>query len=724
MRSDIFRILFLTLLVVAGLHHLHAQDPAVKKLLSQADKLYNAYAYHQAIPLYRDVLLKDNLEEVKLKLAVCYHLTKDFENAEYWYRKSMENLPPHEFTRKLHFAQVLQTNGKCDEARIWFMEYGKHNEMGNKLAKGCDMIDKLTEHNYDFNTWLLPVNSAQSDFGPVIYNEGIVFCSNRQQLMGGKSSKSKKSADNLYLKLYFSQQSDKQTYLPPQYLRGSVNSQYNDGPITFSASGDTAIFTRNALFRGQKVKNAEGALVLGLYTAVKDNNQKWSNINRFRFNNSEDLNDGTRTYSMTHPFIAPDGQTLYLVSDMEGGYGGTDIYMCAKIDSTWSRPINLGPEINTAGNELFPYIHFDGNLFFASNGHPGLGGLDLFYTRYTRGGWLAPVNIGAPFNSAYDDFSLALSEDKNWGYFASNRPGGFGEDDIYFFEKVPDDAFTDAMPNTKKVTTEVEQPITTNALLNEALGMNKIRFKPGDWYIDSAADKELDKLVNYLKEWMEVGVEISAYTDSRGNDFVNLEISQKRAAAVRENLILKGIAPGRITTKGYGESMLLNHCVSGAECPEELHEQNNRIEIKANIIQGITNLTPSSTTPAEEEMEVLKPRGKKNKEVSAPQEETPELLEAIEGTTGVLQFKVFIGPFKSVDNNTYYNFAELNTPINLEYVNNDMMIVLGPYTTISEAEEFEKQAKGKGAKKTKLAVFKGNEPSSLTIKQLKKMGVQ
>ncbi len=708
-------------MIFAALQGVFAQDASVKKLLAQADKLYNAYAYQQAIPLYRDVLLKDNLQEVKLKLAVCYHLTKDFDNAEYWYRQIMEQLPANEFTRKLHFAQVLQTNGKCEEAKKWFMEYGNNNEMGNRLAKGCDMIEQLTEHTYDYNTWLLPFNSKYSDFAPVIHDNGIVFCSNRQALMSGKSSKNKKKTDNFYLKLYYSEQTGKQAYLLPEYIKGSINSQYNDGPITFSATGDTAIFTRNALYRGQKIVNTEGALVLGLYTAQKQSNNKWANVARFKFNNSEDLTEDTRTYSMTHPCLSPDGQNLYFVSDMEGGYGGTDIYTCARIDSTWSRPVNLGPQINTMGNELFPYIHLDGNLFFASNGHPGLGGLDLFYTRYTRGGWLAPINIGAPFNSQFDDFSIALSEDKSWGYFASNRPGGFGEDDIYYFDKVPDDAYTDVIPNAKNEIKDLEQPPITNAFLNEALGMNKIRFKPGDWYLDGTADKELDKLAKYLKEWPEVGVEIGAHTDSRGNDFVNLEISQKRAGSVRENLLLKGIAPGRITTKGYGESMLLNHCVSGAECPEELHEQNNRIEIKANMIQGISNLTPS-TNNTSEETEVLQPRGKKNK---APTEaELLELEAALESTTGVLQYKVFIGPFKNVDNNTYYNYAELNTGINLEYIADGMMIVLGPYPTITEAEEYEKQAKAKGAKKTKLAVFKGNEPSTLTVKQLKKMGVQ
>ncbi|HRK29211.1 MAG TPA: OmpA family protein [Chitinophagales bacterium] len=696
------------LLCCLSLQAAFAQDAEVQNLLNKANKYYDAFAYKEAIPFYRDVLIKDNLLEAKVKLAECYRLTNDLVNAEYWYRIIINQLPVNEHIYKLRFAQILQTNGNCVEAKKWFLEYGKHNDIGNKLAKGCDMITRLTEHEYDYNTWLLPINSKAADFAPALYSKGLVFCSNREELMG----KSGKTKQGQFLNLYYSEFLEGGNFTTPKPLKGSINSPYNDGPITFTQNADSAIFTRNAAFLGKKQRDTVGTLLLSLYTAQLQKNGKWGNVRKFKFNNVEDEYDKLRTHSMTHPGISPDGQNLFFVSDMEGGYGGTDIYICTRIDSTWSRPVNLGPQINTSGNELFPFMHADGNLYFASNGHAGLGGLDIFYTRYNRTAWQTPVNIGAPFNSRYDDFSITLNADNNWGFFTSNRPGGFGNDDIYYFTRVPDAQNLPTEQPTKPETVNVDQP-QVNTSMNEGLDMQKIKFKKGDWTVNPDAQKELDKLLLYMAEYPEINIEIAAHTDSRGNDFVNLEISQKRANAIRDYLVLKGANPTRLFAKGYGESMLLNDCVSNAECPEELHQQNNRIEFTATSIQGINNFPSIPIKPA--------PIPATNE---APQIINPELEALYDAGTGVLQYRVLIGPYKNVDNNIYYNFAELNTGINMEYVGEGMLIVLGPYSTIAEAETYEQLAKERGGKKVKIVVYKGNYPSNYTIKQLKKMGVK
>ncbi|OWY20053.1 hypothetical protein C7N43_33630 [Sphingobacteriales bacterium UPWRP_1] len=719
MRTFFLQYITLCLLLCNSIAVVYPQDATVKKMLKQANGYFDAYAYEQAIPIYRDILLRDNLFEVKLKLAEAYRFINDYDKAEYWYRQIIAQLPADQPVHKLNFARVLQSNGNCGEAKKWFVEYGRSDALGTELAKGCDMVEQLNEHAYDYEVWLLPLNTKYAEFAPVLFNDGILFSSNRQDIMKGKPAKGKKDAANQYLDLYYSKRQPGNAYTPPQALKGGVNSQFNDGPMSVCTFPDTtAIFTRNAFFNGKKQRSETGALLLSLYTAKYLPDGKWTNVGKFKYNNVEDELDNTRTYSMTHPSISDDGQTLYFVSDMEGGFGGTDIYLCTRLDSTWSRPVNLGPQVNTAGNELFPYIHADGTLYFASNGHPGLGGLDIFYTNYGRKTWIEPVNMGAPFNSNRDDFGLALSPDKQWGYFTSNRPGGFGSDDIYFFSSLPAE---DAAGQDAKESVAFQQPAITNTLLNEALGMNKIRFKPGDWNLTSDAGKELDKLVNYMNDWPEIRVEIGAHTDARGNDFANMEISIKRAEAVREYLMLKGISPARVMTKGYGEQQLLNHCANGVECPDELHQQNDRIEVKVIFIQGVAGLS----VPQQTEMPAEQPAQPENQPVLVAPVAVPELEESVLPPQGATySYKVFIGPYKNVDNDTYYTFAELNTAIDLQYTPEGMMIVLGPYASIAESEEFEKLAKERGAKKTRITVYSGSEPSSMTVKQLKKMGVK
>jgi len=143
-------------------------------------------------------------------------------------------------------------------------------------------------------------------------------------------------------------------------------------------------------------------------------------------------------YSVGHPALSPDGNTLYYISDSEGGYGGTDIWACSRSDGKWGEPINLGRSINTTGNEMFPFLADNGDLYFASDGHPGFGGLDIFVTHQINDStWLQPRNMNQPVNSSYDDFSLCISKNNMYGIFSSNRPGGLGNDDLYLFRRLP-----------------------------------------------------------------------------------------------------------------------------------------------------------------------------------------------------------------------------------------------------------------------------------------------
>ena len=542
------------------------------KLLKQGNEYFEAYAYEQAIPYYRDILLQDNSTEAKIKLAECYRLTNDYEKAEYWYKQIIGQMPEDPIY-KLYYGQILQSNGNCEEAKKWFLEYAKFDDLGNTLAEGCEMDDNFQKNRSKYEITLLPINSKGSDFGVVFYQNGIAFCSNREELSEASSARLQK--DRAFLDIYFCEEQMGNSFTPPQKLRGNVNGSLNDGPISFNEAQNKAYFTRNSIHRGKKQKNKEGALHLSIFEAELQGDEKWGNIKMVSL-----TDDNKRNYSIAHGVVSANGQTLYFISDMLGGYGGTDLYQATRIDTTWGQVTNLGAAVNSSGNEMFPYIHEDGTLYFASNGHAGMGGLDIFSSQKKGTRWQKPVNLGRPFNSPKDDFSIVFSKDKLKGYFASNRQGGFGSDDIYRF--IQNDNLA---TNQKRNAVNFEQPPITNMLLNESLGMTKIRFEKNSAKILPKSNDDLDKLAVFLNETPEIKVEIGSHTDARGDDFVNLELSSQRAKAVREYLMLKSVSPDRMIARGYGETKLLNHCQNGMNCSNDLHAVNDRIEVAVIAIQ-------------------------------------------------------------------------------------------------------------------------------------------
>lgn len=642
-----------------------------KTLMKKADAFYDAQAYELAIPVYRDVLLSDNSLTAKTKLADCYRLTNDYDKAEYWYQQ-LVSIVPNQPQYKLYYAQMLQSNEKYTEAYKWFMEYGKFDVWGEKLASGCQNVETFKQTDSKYEVLLLPVNSEGSDFGPVYFQNGIIFCSN------GNNSNEK---DRTYMDLYYSDAKLGNSFSPPQKISGSVNSRLNDGPASYSSLTKELFFSRNATIgEDGKIQNDdEAAANLSLFT-VKYNNGKWEGIQPFMHNSP--------TYSIAHAAISPDGKMLYFASNMPGGFGGTDLYVCLRMNSIWSKPVNLGKTVNTPGNEAFPYIHSDGLLYFASNGHAGLGGLDIFTSQNKDGIWTQPKNLGAPFNSSRDDFSIAMNTPKSKGYFASNRTGGFGSDDIYSFSLI----------GSEKRVKAVEQPPISNTIINQSIGMGTVRFKRGDAEILPDAAKELDKLAFFLQKNPEVTVELSSHTDIRGDDFNNLDLSARRSKAARDYVVSKNVPLNRVVARGYGESQILNDCVTVRSCDESEHEINNRIDVRVLSIEGINeDYTGNSNKPT---LTLNKP------------------------SSNDMTFKVLIGPYRSVDNSTYYKFSELNTPLDLEYTDAGMMIVLGPYSSIAKAEEFQNLAVNNGAEKTEVVAFEGINRSSKSIKQLKKQGLK
>lgn len=392
--------------------------------MKQALKEYNAFRYKDAVKTFEEVIKKEpENQEAKEKIAHSYRMLNDSKNAEKWYAEVVKdaNTDPE---NQYHYAQFLAQNQKYPESKRWYESYAKivkSDKRGKDFSKSYTDVDKFFQDADRYTIENAPFNSPDADFSPAYYQGGVVFASNRVK-------KEKDKENNLihewtgkpFLDLYYSAGG----VATPKLLSKKLNSPYHEGSSFFYNNENSVIFTRNNYKDGKYEKSADEINKLKLYYAQKVSGD-WGNIQEFPFNDNE--------YSVGHPAISPDGSTLYFMSDMGGTLGGTDIFMCTMQGGTWSRPVNLGETINTKGNEAFPYVDANNNLYFASNGHAGLGGYDVFVSKNHQGKFSRPYNIGAPINSNKDDFGLIYDVDNNEGYFSSNRDGGKGDDDIYKF---------------------------------------------------------------------------------------------------------------------------------------------------------------------------------------------------------------------------------------------------------------------------------------------------
>lgn len=268
------------------------------------------------------------------------------------------------------------------------------------------------------------INTPQLEFSPAFYQNGIVFVSSRF-----KNGAVDEKIGETFFELFYAQLDKNGNPLAPESFSVTINSQLHEGPVTFDRGGTLMYFTRNNSNQGVSKADSKDVSRIKIYEATKGKFD-WENVKELPFNNDE--------YSCFHPSLSPDGRRLYFSSDMPGGYGGYDLYFAERRGNSWSTPINLGPEINSPGNEAFPFIHESGYLFFSSNGRKdGIGGLDVYMINIGSSSWGEVSNLGRPFNSPNDDLGFILDEEGDYGFFASDRAGGYGKDDIYRFE-LPD----------------------------------------------------------------------------------------------------------------------------------------------------------------------------------------------------------------------------------------------------------------------------------------------
>ena len=326
-----------------------------------------------------------------------------------------------------NYAQTLKANGKFSDYNTWMKNFAKlspNDTRVKEFMKNPNYIPKIMDDMARYTaTNMEDINSEYADFGGIVYGKDFYFASGRNT-----SRKTYQWNEEPYLEIYKATNVGG-TMKNAELLNGDVNTKYHESNAVISADGKRMYFDRNDYFEGDYDKSANGINQINLYYAENIDGKGWSGVVSAPFNNNE--------YSTGHPALSQDGNTLYFVSDMPGGKGGSDIYMVAiNSDGSLGTPKRLGDNINTEGKELFPYLDSNGTLYFSSNGHMGIGGLDVFYAEAQGDGFGVVNNLGKGVNSSADDFAYKYDPTSQSGYVSSNREGGMGSDDIYMVEAV------------------------------------------------------------------------------------------------------------------------------------------------------------------------------------------------------------------------------------------------------------------------------------------------
>lgn len=418
-----FVILLLSLFVTGVVY------PQAITSLEKADVEFSGKNFYKASGLYKKALKNSPKEEIKriyFQLGECYRLVNNYGQARQWYAKAVDEgySNPDIF---FHIGNLLLIGGDYRSAQTYFEKY-KATNPDNALVKAklesCDFGISLEKDRpfYEIKN-SKELNGEYSDYSVTyIAPDKIVISSMRMEVGAGRiDPRTMQGFSDFYESTMYEGSSK---WSKPTALKGDINSSFNEGTFTYDAATKTAYF--------MQCSSPSGSLDnCGIFISKYDeNNNKWSRPTAFEYNR-DNVNIG-------HPSLSTDGKTMYFVSDMSGGFGGTDIWMLKYDGFGWGNPINLGDKINTNGNEMFPFILENNTLYFSSDGLIGLGGLDIFVSESKNGQFKKPKNLKPPFNSSADDFAFVLKDKfKREGFFCSNRPDGMGDDDIYYFSLIP-----------------------------------------------------------------------------------------------------------------------------------------------------------------------------------------------------------------------------------------------------------------------------------------------
>ena len=483
------------------------------------------------------------------------------------------------------------------------------------------------------------INTQASDFGPAFVENELWFSAFTAEEI---SRLNQGKPNGIFYNLFASPVDEKGNLGGGKNMKlQEISAGYHAGPVSW-CEATNELFVTLSNYENPEIKNVvfqKANIPLKIIILRKSGNN-WVQAGELPFNSS--------SYSVGHPAISVTGDTLIFASNIPGkGLGGTDLYMTVRENGSWGEMVNLGDNINTSGEDMFPFLHKGKMLFYASNAKSGgQGKLDIYYTGLNAGGFDTPKPLAA-LNSAEDDFGLVIHPEEEVGYFVSQKAGGEGDDDIYkvLFEvegeydlellvqnkktKVPvanakvnfnDNrsitAGNDGLVRRKleknsdyTATSDVEgyvnetvyistrnKPFGTlkeileieKLVVGEVIVLKNIYYDFDKWNILPQSAMELDKVVKLMNDNPTLEIELSSHTDSRGTHAYNEELSQKRAASARDYIVSKGVPASRITSQGYGETMLANQCADGVPCSETLHRANRRTEIKVTAFRGGT----------------------------------------------------------------------------------------------------------------------------------------
>jgi outer membrane protein OmpA-like peptidoglycan-associated protein/tetratricopeptide (TPR) repeat protein len=402
-----------------------------KLALEKAEKEYDNFAYVDAIKTYERLFEKGyKTADMLQKLGNSYYFKAELESAAKWYGELFvltENVAPEYYYR---YAQSLKSKKEYVKADAMMAKFNQLNGNDNraKLAAGQkDYLAIIKKNSGRYSMQNAGINSEYSDYGSSFFGDKIVFGSARftNGLVNRKYSWTGEGYTNLY-------QSDKNpdgTLTEARLFSKKLNSKFHESTAVFTKDRQTVYFTRNNFLNHKVGENTNKTTLLKIYKASFVANE-WTAITELPFNDDN--------YSVAHPALSPDEKTLYFSSDMPGTFGQSDLFKVSiNEDGTFGAPENLGKDINTEGRETFPFLTAENELYFASDGHPGLGGLDVFVAKASKGGVFKEVlNVGEPLNSSQDDFSLIIDTQTKVGYVTSNREGGQGGDDIYLLKEI------------------------------------------------------------------------------------------------------------------------------------------------------------------------------------------------------------------------------------------------------------------------------------------------
>ena len=598
-----FTIYVLFLLIVSSLYSCKSAK------LSDAEEKQRIGEYYEAAAIYRKVYTKTSPKKrdlrgyIAYRMAECNRLINNTAKATSAYMNAIRYDYP-DSTVYLRMGQMLQKTGRYPEA-IKNYDIYMENDPSNLLAingiQGCELAPgwKKNPTRYEVRR-MDKFNSRRGEFSPMLAGDKydqLYFASSRSKDKDAKVSAITGQNNN---NLFLVKQDEKGAWLAPVELEDEVNTEYDEGTPSFSPDGNTMYYTYCA-------QDPEGPRTAEIYISTRSS-AKWGKGTRATI-----VKDSVT--ALGHPSISPDGKYLYFVSDAVGGFGGKDIFRARVAGNDFGPMENLGEEINTPGDEMFPYVRDSVTLYFASNGHPGMGGLDLFKaTQDSTGKWNVE-NLGAPINSMADDFGITFAGKEERGFFCSNRNDARGYDHIYSFERPTITIFIEGIVNdvdeypiedatvrivgkdglnvkvpVKKDGTErveLERDIryvmmaSARGYLNQNYELHTGPEEKNETYIvdfflspiskpvvidnifydfDKAtlrpeSKKALDEMIKMLNDNPNVTIELGAHTDRKGTDQYNERLAQRRAQSVVDYLIAGGIEAARLEAKGYGESV-------------------------------------------------------------------------------------------------------------------------------------------------------------------------